>query len=269
MRFGEIELFEQDAFFARTTRFRQPVSVIGATAAESETQTFPLRETAGLQNAIVEELSARVTFVNPPWPARYHEIKPALYAVLQRAGVPVPPFAVGCDLAAAAHFVDEHAEDVVVKPLMGGEVYAADFAWLKEHHCAVDERPLLLQKRIRGRSLRAYTVFDRVVASAEIVHGDVVDWRCDTRGLTPVTLEDSVAAAVLRAARSTGLTFSSVDMEEETSGQTWIIDVNPGPMFANFEHLTGLDVAGPLAEELIANATKNAARVPSAGGLEL
>lgn len=250
IRFGDIELSKLHSLYARTCHFPMPTFVPGAPKERWEELTFPVRESGSLMNSVVWELASRIPMINPPSCHRFHGQKPHLYAVLQRAGVPVPPFAVGCDLAAAAHFVDAHDQSVVIKPLMGGEVFLANLAFLKEHHDQLDRRPFLLQKRILGRSLRAYAVEDRVIASAEIVHGDVVDWRNDTKEIRPVELSEQAQSAVRSALACQGLVFGAVDLEEDEEA-SWVIDVNPAPMFAGFELRSGLDVAGPLADRLV------------------
>lgn len=260
LRFGALDLGSLQAVHARTAHFPMPTFVPGATAAEGERQTFSVRESGSLMNAVVSELARRMPVVNPPGCHRFHGQKPFMYRTLQAAGVPVPEFAVGCDLAAAAHFVQRFAEQTVVKPLMGGEVFSADFAWLKEHHAEVDRRPLLLQRRIVGQSLRAYVVNGAVVAAAEMVHGAAVDWRSDLQAIRPLQLDAATAGICASAAAALGLLFAAVDLELEggvpgapaCAGTPWVIDVNPAPMYAGFELRSGLDVAGPLAAYLIA-----------------
>jgi glutathione synthase/RimK-type ligase-like ATP-grasp enzyme len=133
---------------------------------------------------------------------------------------------------------------------MGGEVFLANLGFLKEQHEQLGCRPFLLQKRILGRSLRAYVVEDRVIAAAEVVHGDVVDWRNDTQAIRPVELGVQAQSAVKKAVACQGLVFGAVDLEEDEQA-SWVIDVNPAPMFAGFELRSGLDVAGPLADRLV------------------
>lgn len=253
LAFGEIELDALRAVYARTAHFPMPTFIPGQGTEVSEALTFPVREIGSLLNAIVAAVAERMPIINPLGSHRFHRQKPLMYRTLQRAGVPVPEFAVGCDLARAAHFIDRHDEAVVVKPLMGGEVYQADLAYLKAHHQEFEKRPFLLQRRIMGRSLRAYAVKGRVVAAAEMVHGEVVDWRNDLSAVNAVTLGAEAESAVLKAAAAQGLIFSAADLEEEggPGGIPWVIDVNPGPMFAAFEGRSGLDVAGPLADTLL------------------
>ena len=264
LRLESEPLHELAAVYARTALFPLPTFVPGRSPAEGDLLTFPVRETGSLLNALVAELARRLPLVNPPATLVYHQQKPFLYSVLQAAGVPVPEFAVGSDLAALAHFVDLHAQQVVVKPLMGGEVFLADFAWLKEHAREVDRRPLLLQRRIVGRSRRGYVVGGRLVALAEMRHGPVIDWRNDLQEIVAVTPGDAEARACLDAAAALGLLFAAIDLEEEPGppARPWVIDVNPAPMFAGFEARAGLDVAGPLAVLLLELAASGVPLLP-------
>lgn len=258
LAFGDEDLASLDAIYARTAYFPMPTFAPGKSREENEVLTFPIRENGSLMNTIISELGERLPMVNSPLCHRFHRQKPFMYRTLQRAGVPVPEFEVGCDLAKAAYFVDGLDEHVVVKPLMGGEVFLADLAYLKENHEEIDRRPLLLQRRIIGRSLRAYVVDSRVVAAAEIVHGDVIDWRSDVQSIDEVELSSRAEEAIARAPAALGLLFAAVDVEEEggADGDPWVIDVNPGPMFAGFEAQSGTDVAGPLADYLIELASR-------------
>ena len=258
LRFGDVDLLSLAAAYVRTGHFPMPLEVPGRTRAESDALTFPLREVGSLLNAILAELARHRPVVNPPETYRYHRQKPFMYATLTRAGVPVPEFVVGSDLEQAARFVDRHREQVVAKPLMGGEVVVADFAFLEQNHAEVDRRPLLLQRRIVGQSLRGYVVRGRLVAAAEIVHGNVVDWRADVRALRPVTVSERAQDAMVRAAAALGLAFAAIDLEQE-QGESWVLDVNPAPMFARFAAQSGLDVGGPLADALVALAASEPA----------
>lgn len=262
--YGDVDLLKLDAVYARTAHFPMPTFVPGGNREQNEALTFPVRESGSLMNSVVAELARHMPVINPPACHRFHPRKPFLYATLQAASVPVPEFAVGCDLAAAAHFVHRHGEQVVAKPLMGGPVELADLAYLRREHEAFDRHPLLLQRRIVGRSSRAYVVDGEVVAAARMEHApDVVDWRGQLDAITPCTLEPEAAAATCAAIAAVGLVFGAVDLEEEpwadadSGWRCWVIDVNPAPMFAGFEARARLDVAGPLADKLIGLARRS------------
>ena len=95
-----------------------------------------------------------------------------------------------------------------------------------------------------------------LAALAEVVHGDVVDWRSDVQALKAVEPSRPVLQTTQAAASALGLVFAAVDLEEEggAGGTPWVLDVNPSPMFFGFERQSGLDVAGPLADCLIRRA---------------
>lgn len=268
LRLGELDLLSLAALYVRTGVFPMPLQVPGKSREESEALTFPIRELGSLLSAIIGELARHVAMVNPPDTYQYHRQKPFMYSTLARAGVPVPEFAVGSDLEQAALFVDRHAEQTVAKPLMGGEVVLADFGYLEQHHAELDRRPLLLQRRILGRSVRGYVVGGRLIASAEVVHGDVVDWRSDVRAIRPVRLSEAAEAAVVRVSTALGLVFAAVDVEEEggADGPPWVLDVNPAPLFAGFSARSALDVAGPLADYLLGLARTRASHGDSSEG---
>jgi glutathione synthase/RimK-type ligase-like ATP-grasp enzyme len=267
MRFGELDLLTLQAVYARTAH-----SFVAPPTRNPEAQAtdpFEARESSSLCNAILGELDCHLPMINPPGSHRYHTQKPLMYAALQRAGLPVPDYAVGCDLEQLACFVEKHQQEVVAKPLMGGEVVLADFDYLRTHHADVDKRPLLLQRRIVGRSLRGYVVAGVTVAVAEIEHGEVIDWRRDVRAIRPAAASADAVQAMAAATAALGLVFSSVDLEEEggPGGRAWLLDVNPAPMFAVFEQSSGLDVSGPLADCLLQRARQGVPTTTSEGGL--
>jgi glutathione synthase/RimK-type ligase-like ATP-grasp enzyme len=76
------------------------------------------------------------------------------------------------------------------------------------------------------------------------------------RAVRPVRATPSVQSVLSAASAALGLVFAAVDLEEEggAGGEPWVLDVNPGPMFADFERGSGLDVAGPLADCLLQRA---------------
>jgi len=269
LRFGELRLDRLGAVYARTAHFPAPVAALGLAPADAERQLEAPRESGALMNAWLAELAARLPVVNPPEAHRYHRQKPFLYASLQRAGVPVPAFAVGSDLAAAARFVAAQGEEAVLKPLMGGPVQLADFSLLRSLAAEIDRRPFLLQRRVRGRSLRAYVVGGRVVAVAEMQHAAaVLDWREALAAIAPCTASPALAQACEHSAAALGLAFCALDLEEEGSGAAavpWVIDVNPAPMFAAFEARSGLDVAGPLSDHLLQRARAHHAAASARG----
>lgn len=112
--------------------------------------------------------------------------------------------------------------------------------------------PLLFQRRIIGTSLRAYVVDSEVVSCSEVIHGDVVDWRTDQLGLEQREIDEQLGAMLVEARKAAGLNYAGIDVELDIDETPYVLDVNPAPLFASYEHASGHDVAGPLADLLIA-----------------
>ena len=189
--------------------------------------------------------------VNSPEANAQHSRKPYQLALLQRAGLPVPPWLATND----ANALREHLAiwgSAVFKPLAGGatvrRVTEEDLAPERLEQLAA--APVLFQKCITGVSVRAYVAGDRVVAAAEI-HSEELDYRRAEGDVYPTRLSASENAMALLAAHTCRMPFTGVDFIRSSDG-TWLLECNPSPMFAVFEEKTGLDVAGPLADLLIA-----------------
>ena len=246
LRFGEESLGELGAIYARSLYFPLP---LGEDQIEAER--------GALLNALIVEMARQVPMINPPEGARFHRLKPLMYAELQRLGIPVPEFQVGSDLAAAAHFCAAYDQEVLLKPLSGGEVYAIGFEWLCQNATRFDERPTLLQRRIRGRSFRAYVLEEQLLVAAEILH-EQVDWRVGEARFIPARLSAETAEICVKATQSLGLLFASVDLEQDDRGP-WIIDVNPATQFLGFERLLSFDLTEPLVDALLSKAAQGEA----------
>jgi hypothetical protein len=199
--------------------------------------------------------------VNRPEAASLHGRKPLMIALLRRAGVPVPESLTTTDRASAAAFVEEHAGEVVCKTASGGGVTELAAALLERTPLGVGLRgPLLFQRRIIGRSLRAYVVHGRVVGCCEVLHGDVVDWRTDQRGLRPWGTDAALGAILTRSCAALQMDYAGIDVELDGHDEPFVLDVNSAPMFASYERSSGHDVAGPIADMLVA-----LSREPGAG----
>ncbi len=171
---------------------------------------------------------------------------------LQQAGLPVPATA-GCETLDEA--LDAFAKlggDVVVKPLFGSEgrgivrVSDPDLAWrtlatlsrlsavlyLQQFikHPGYDTRVLVLDGRVLG-GMRRYSDHDFRTNVAR-----------DARG-TRYTPTDYECELALRAAKATGATFAGIDLLEDETGQTLVIEVNAVPGWKAFAQANEMDVA--------------------------
>jgi glutathione synthase/RimK-type ligase-like ATP-grasp enzyme len=135
----------------------------------------------------------------------------------------------------------------VIKPVVGGtEVYAAP---RNINPRRLKSTPVLYQRFVQGVSLRIYVVHRRVVACGRIHEGTTLDWRTESRGVTPFKLDRVCSRLAVKAAAAVGMRFAAIDLVLTDDGPQFF-DVNPTPFFVGFEQLTGLDVGGPLADDL-------------------
>lgn len=197
---------------------------------------------------VLEDLAP---MVNPTAAFVGHTRKHHQVATLARAGLRVPPFLLSNDPAALRAFA--RGGRTVHKPVAGeAHVQEAD----EDALAALAEKgPVLAQRLVEGRHVRAYVVGDRVVGAAEIRfdRSQGPDYRASQQGTEAVALAPAVAEACLRAARAVGMDWTGLDLVLAKDGP-WFLETNPAPMFANFERATGAPVAAALAALLVERA---------------
>jgi len=194
-----------------------------------------------------------IHLVNPPEAAALHQQKPLLGARLRQAGVPVPESLTTTHLDSARDFVDRWNGQVVCKAAAGfGQVRLASevLSALPRDQTSLDG-PFLFQQRIQGQSFRAYVVGQCMICCCEVLHGDSVDWRADSRGLRAVNLTAELKALLCQTCCTVGLDYAAIDLELDEAGHPFVLDVNPTPLFAAFEQDSRISVAAPLAEHLV------------------
>lgn len=189
--------------------------------------------------------------VNPTGAFIGHTRKHHQVATLARAGLRVPPFVLSNDPAALVRFAGQGR--TVVKPV-AGEAHVHETT-PEEVGALAEAGPVLLQRHVDGRHVRAYVVGDDVVGAAEIRFDAAKgpDYRTSQTGTDPLTLAPGVARACVRAARATGMDWTGLDLVLADDGP-WFLETNPAAMFANFEKATGAPVAAALARLLVEKA---------------
>ncbi|WP_291765679.1 lysine biosynthesis protein LysX [Caldivirga sp. UBA161] len=110
---------------------------------------------------------------------------------------------------------------------------------------------LLGQEYVRKpkRDIRVTVVGDRAVAA---IYRYSDDWRTNTaRGgsAAPVKIDPELEDISVKASRATGSVYSGVDVVESDRGYL-ILEVNGVPEFKNVQRVTGINVAGEIAEEV-------------------
>ena len=268
-RMGQEELAGLDALFLRITGYSSPLPpedgpLPGPEAWQAIYPRFRVLpadqgECFQFKYALMETLSRRIPVINPPAAQEVHRTKVWQIASLHAAGLPVPPTFAGNDPDAARSFVASQGgpDLVVVKPLAG--VYKTCLLSDLGIEQALAWGPIILQRYIKGETIRTYIVGGELVGAARILHSDAsVDSSIEQSGVERVELPEEVWKAGWAAAQHLGLSWTGMDFQrDEQSGEHWILECNASAMFATFSRLTGCDVPGALADLLCGLAISN------------
>lgn len=188
--------------------------------------------------------------INSPAANALHSRKPLQLALLEYAGLPVPPWLATNDPDTLKSWLGEQGA-CVYKPLAGGAtvklVQPEDLDEQRLESLATS--PVLFQKYVQAVSVRVYVAGDSIAAAAEI-RSEHLDYREGETAVVPTELSEEETVMTLKAAMVTGMPFAGVDLLRAEE-QTWLLECNPSPMFATFEDKTGLNVAGPLVDLLM------------------
>jgi [lysine-biosynthesis-protein LysW]--L-2-aminoadipate ligase len=102
-----------------------------------------------------------------------------------------------------------------------------------------------------GRDIRVTVVAGRAVAA--IYRYSSSDWRTNTaRGgkAEPVKIDGELEEISAKAAEAVGTMYAGVDVVESRDGYK-VLEINGVPEFKNVQRVTGVDVAGAIAEAVL------------------
>ncbi|MFT3916085.1 MAG: RimK family alpha-L-glutamate ligase [Anaeromyxobacteraceae bacterium] len=184
--------------------------------------------------------------------------------LLARAGVPTPPSAVAQREEDALRVL-AGLGDAVMKPVAGslgdGVVRVHDDA---AGRAAVRERAardggIYLQAWVEhpGRDARVFVVGGRARAAIARV-APPGEWRTNVAGggeAEAVELSPVLASTAEAAALAVGLDYAGVDLVLGRVG-AWVIEVNGNPSWRGILGATGLDMAEPIADHVLARALR-------------
>lgn len=141
---------------------------------------------------------------------------------------------------------------IVCKPLAGGGIAIGLSAngILEEFYALLKIAPVMLQARIHGHDIRAYVLNNQVVAAAS-TWSTQLDFRTGAQHFEPTALTQAEAIGIVHATQLMSLRFAGIDFKRTVDGKYFVLDVNPAPMFAGFEQITGLEMTDPIAEYLV------------------
>jgi ribosomal protein S6--L-glutamate ligase len=173
-------------------------------------------------------------------------------ALLEAAGLLVPPTVTCQHAEAALEAFEALGGDVVVKPLFGSEgrgmvrVSDPEMAWRTFRTLERTQSVLYVQKFIGhpGWDLRVFVLGGRVLTAMR--RRSRGDWRTNVaqggRGEV-ARLEPDEEHLALRAAEALGAVAAGVDLLPGPTGQYYILEVNAVPGWRALAPVTGVDVA--------------------------
>ena len=180
-------------------------------------------------------------------------------ALLDEAGLPTPETVV-CEEIDAAMDAFRAMGDVILKPLFGsmglGMVRLCDeqAAWRVFRAIERIRGVFYLQRTIEhgGRDVRAFVIGERVFAAIERRSSGWCTSVARGAEPAPIELDQERKGLALAAARAVSSDYAGVDLLAGLDGRTYVIEVNGIPGWRGLQQATGLDVAGALADHLLA-----------------
>jgi len=172
---------------------------------------------------------------------------------LARAGLDVPASLTTSDPEAVRAFAAAHGEVIYKTPAGGALVRRLEPGDLRAGRLdALRTAPVLFQERIEGLEFRVTVLAGKVVGAWELPARGVVDAREVLERGRKVPCPAVVARAAVKAARVLDLTFTSVDVRvRDGDGRPFVLECNPTPSVAHYEHPSSSPVLRALARHLV------------------
>jgi ATP-grasp ribosomal peptide maturase len=206
-------------------------------------------------------LAATTRWFNHPSHIGYAEYKPVQLAAAARAGLRLPRTLITNEPAAAVAFAEEMGE-VVYKPLStaatpGKVIYTNRVSAAQLRDETIAQTAHLFQEWITKQcEIRLVVVDDRYFATEIVAKSSAaqVDWRTDYAALSYRTVDTprEIRAGLSRLLREFDLRFAAVDFAVTPEGNWVFLDLNPNGQWAWIAKNTGVNIAGAIADALIA-----------------
>jgi ribosomal protein S6--L-glutamate ligase len=205
-------------------------------------------------DALHRVAAAGVAVWNPPRAVEAAVDKYLTLALLDQAGLPVPPTWTGQSAAEALDAFEVLGGDVVIKPLFGSEgrglvrVSDRELVWRTCHALERLGAVLYLQRMIRnpGHDVRAFVLGGRVLGTMRR-YSPAPEWRTNVSlggRAEPCRLDAGAERLALAAAGAIGAEIAGVDLIEDLDAGGWVVlEVNAVPGWRALSRVTCIDVA--------------------------
>ena len=211
-----------------------------------------LREKDSLLGSLLRLAESRRSVVlNPIDTLKCHFYMLETFERLRTANVRIPDTLGTNDLEAIGRFAQEHAE-LIYKPLAGGGeavvLSASDLSPLSSGKFRI--APVMIQERVFGDDVRAYVLGGEVIASG-LLSTEKADFHTSVQEFRPTNLTVEETADAIKAANLMAIRFAGIDLKRTEAGEHVVLGINPAPMFANFEKITGMEISVKIAKYLV------------------
>jgi tetrahydromethanopterin:alpha-L-glutamate ligase len=205
--------------------------------------------------------AAGVPILNPPRAVEAAVDKYLTLALLEGAGMPVPPTWAGQGAAEALVAFESLGGDVVVKPLFGSEgrglvrISEKELAWRTFHALERLGAILYVQRTVRhpGHDYRVFVLRGQVIGVMRR-HATPGDWRTNVSlggHAEPCRLDPDAERLALAASRAIGAEMAGVDLIPDLDrGQLVVLEVNAVPGWRALARVTGIDIAAAILAAL-------------------
>jgi tetrahydromethanopterin:alpha-L-glutamate ligase len=212
-------------------------------------------------DALHRVAAAGVPVLNPPRAVEAAVDKYLTLALVEAAGLPVPPTWAGQGADQGLLAFDALGGDVVVKPLFGSEgrglmrVSDRELAWRAFHALERVGSILYLQRFIRhpGHDFRVFVLRQQVIGVMQRT-ATAREWRTNvSQGgrAAPCRLEPEAERLALAAAAAVGAEMAGVDLIPDLDrGHLVVLEVNAVPGWRALSRVTGVDIAAAILAAL-------------------
>ncbi len=202
-----------------------------------------------------------IPVLNPPRAVEAAVDKYLTLALVEEAGLPVPPTWTGQSAEEALTAFEILGGDVVVKPLFGSEgrglmrIGDKELAWRTFHALERLGAVLYLQRVVRhpGHDLRVFVLRGAVLGVMRR-HATPGEWRANVSlgaRAESCRLDPEAERLALTAARAVGAEIAGVDLIHDLDrGRHVVIEVNAVPGWRALASVTGIDIAAEILSAL-------------------
>ena len=179
--------------------------------------------------------------------------KPATLVLAREAGLQIPPTWITNEAGKfGGHQESNQQDQMIAKPVLGGDYcYSLEEALGKtDLRSGLAAAPAIVQKRLAAPEVRIYVIGESAFAFE--VRSNSLDYRVNQDAELILLPEVPQEVSLLRKLMSRlSMDFGAADFKTDPdTGQLVFLELNTGPMFARFDHVSGGQICAAIIHEL-------------------